>query len=112
MGVLDTELVRFAEDFIRTQGGVSGLVSKLDALGLGDVARTWTANGANRPISAAQLQRVVGFQALTELGAKHGVSPDAVAAKFAEVLPAIVDKLTVRTGTASGPYPWTGTRKR
>lgn len=110
MGVLDTELVRFAEDFIRKQGGVSGLVSKLDALGLGDVARSWTARGANRPISGAQLQRVVGFQALTELGAKYGVSPEAVASKVAEILPSIVDKLTVREGT--GPYPWTGTRKR
>jgi uncharacterized protein YidB (DUF937 family) len=110
MGVLDTELVRFAEDFIRKQGGVSGLVSKLDALGLGDVARTWTARGANRPITGAQLQRVAGIQALTEFGAKHGLSPDAVATKLAEILPAIVDKLTVREGT--GPYPWTGTRKR
>ncbi len=112
MGDLDTELVRFVEDFIRKHGGVSGLVSKFEAQGLGDIARSWKEAGPNRSITPAQLQRAVGFELLAEFGKKTGLSPDAAAAKLADILPKAVDDLTVRTGTASGPYPWTGTRKR
>jgi len=113
------ELVGFVEGFIRKQGGVSGLVSKFETQGLGAIARSWTAAGENHPISAAQLQRVLGFETLTEIGTKIGLSADAVAAKLADLLPKTVDKLTVRTGavrtgaaSSDTRYPWTGTRSR
>ncbi len=72
------------EDYIRKQGGVSGLVKKFEAQGLGAVARSWTAAGTNNPISAAQLQRVIGHDTVVDLAKKSGLSPDATAAKLAD----------------------------
>ncbi|MFZ1107968.1 MAG: YidB family protein [Rhodomicrobium sp.] len=100
------------EDYIRSQGGVSGLVKKLEDKGLGSIARSWTDPGHNHPVTAAQIHRAIGFETLADFGKKWKLSPDATAEKLAELLPAAIDKLTVRKGTASAPYPWTGTRKR
>jgi uncharacterized protein YidB (DUF937 family) len=100
------------EDYIRQQGGVSGVVKKFEALGLGAVAKSWMAKGQNLPISSAQIQRAVGFDTVAEIAKKCGVAPDAAAAQIADLLPALVDKMTIRKGSGFEPYPWTGTRKR
>jgi uncharacterized protein YidB (DUF937 family) len=107
------KLASAVEDYIRAQGGVSGLVKKFEALGLGAVAQSWMAKGRNLPISAEQIQRAIGFEAIAEIAKKAGIAPDSVAAKVAELLPAAVDKMTVRKdGSLDAAYPWTGTRKR
>jgi uncharacterized protein YidB (DUF937 family) len=100
------------DDFIRAQGGVSGLVKKFEALGLGAVARSWMEKGRNLPISPAQVQRAIGFDVVADIAQKAGIAPDAAAAQLAELLPAAVDKMTVRKGSGFEPYPWMGTRKR
>lgn len=107
------KLAGAVEDYIRSQGGVSGLVKKFEGLGLGAVAKSWMAKGHNLPISPEQLQRAIGFDAVAEISKKAGLTPDVTAAKLAELLPAAVDNMTVRTSAdLTGSYPWTGTRKR
>lgn len=75
-------------------GGLAGLVQAFQANGLGDVVSSWIGTGQNQSISASQIQSVLGSDAVKQLAARMGLSPDAMSAKLAEVLPGAIDKLT------------------
>jgi len=76
------------------EGGLSALVQLFEKKGLGDVVSSWIGTGANLPISAGQIQEVLGSQWVQQLAQQMGLSPDAVTAKLAELLPKAVDQLT------------------
>ena len=75
-------------------GGVSGLVDAFQKGGLGAVAQSWVDQGANLPISAEQIQAVLGSGVVGQFAEKLGVDPQVGAAKLAELIPGLVDKLT------------------
>ena len=75
-------------------GGVGGLVDAFQKGGLGEVAQSWVSSGANLPISAEQIQAVLGSGMVGQFAEKLGVDPQVGAAKLAEMLPDLIDKLT------------------
>ena len=75
-------------------GGISGLVSAFQKNGLGDVVASWISNNANLPISADQIQSVLGQGPLQDLASKMGLSTGDVASTLSERLPGLVDQLT------------------
>lgn len=75
-------------------GGVSGLVEAFQKGGLGEIAQSWVSTGVNHPISAEQIQAVLGSGAIGQFAEKLGVDPQVGAAKLAELLPGLVDRLT------------------
>ena len=83
-------------------GGISGLVSAFQKNGLGEVVASWISNNTNLPISAAQIQSVLGQGPLQDLAAKTGLSTNEVAAKLSEHLPGLVDQLTPEGKLPSG----------
>ena len=78
------------------QGGsqLPGLLEKMHAGGLGNVAQSWVGKGANLHISEQQVKAILGSDAVAGIASKLGVTPDAAAAKLAGVLPEVIDKLT------------------
>ena len=75
-------------------GGVQGLLKSFQDKGLGDIAASWVGSGPNQPITAAQIQQVIGSDRLAGLAQKFGLSPDTVAAGLAEILPHVIDHLS------------------
>jgi uncharacterized protein YidB (DUF937 family) len=75
-------------------GGLSGLVQQFHDKGLGGLVSSWVGTGQNLPISADQLQHVLGSDQLKELAAKAGISPDTASSHLAQLLPMLIDKLT------------------
>lgn len=75
-------------------GGISGLAEQFAARGLGHIISSWIGTGQNLPISPEQLQSVLGSPQVQAIAAKVGLSPDAVNARLAQILPQIVDHLT------------------
>jgi len=75
-------------------GGLSGLLQQFHDKGLGGLVTSWVGTGQNLPISADQLQQVLGSEQVKELAAKAGISPDAASSHLAQLLPMLVDKLT------------------
>ncbi len=78
----------------RFPGGLTGLVSAFQRNGLGGVVASWIGTGANLPISAEQLQSVLGSDQLGAVASSLGLSQPEAAAKLAQALPDVVDKLT------------------
>ncbi len=93
-GAQQDGLLGSVSQLINQQGGLSGLVEKFQQGGLGDVVASWVGTGANQPISADQLQQVLGSGPLADIAGKLGVSPDEVGGHLAQLLPQVVDKLT------------------
>lgn len=55
---------------------------------------SWISTGQNLPISAEQIQGVLGSDQVKQIAAQVGVSPDVASSKLAELLPTMIDKLT------------------
>ncbi len=75
-------------------GGLSGLVEKIAAGGLADQVASWVSTGQNLPITAEQVQQVLGSSFVQGLAAKMGINTTEVAGSLANLLPEVVDKLT------------------
>lgn len=75
-------------------GGVAGLVQSFHEKGLGEIASSWVSTGQNLPISADQIQQVLGSEQVKQLAARAGISPDIAGSSLAQLLPTLVDKLT------------------
>ena len=75
-------------------GGLSGVVQQFHDKGLGSLVSSWVGTGQNLPISADQLQHVLGSEQVKELAAKAGVSPDVASSHLAQLLPMLIDRLT------------------
>ena len=75
-------------------GGLPGLLQSFHEKGLGGLAASWVGTGQNLPISADQLQHVLGSDQVTQLAAKAGISPDTAGAALTRLLPGLVDRLT------------------
>nr|WP_293377078.1 YidB family protein [Phenylobacterium sp. SCN 70-31] len=82
-------------------GGLGGLIKSFDDNGLGDIARSWIAKGDNLPISAEQIEAVLGSGPLANIAGKLGIDPAHAAATVSQILPQIIDQLTP-DGEASG----------
>jgi len=75
-------------------GGLGGLVSAFQRGGMGDVINSWISTGPNPPISASDLESVLGSDVLKQFAAKAGVSHAEAGGLLASLLPTVVDHLT------------------
>ena len=75
-------------------GGLSGLVQSFQNGGMGEIVKSWVSTGQNLPISAEQIQSVLGNGQLQSLASQSGLDTNQLSGQLAELLPQVVDKLT------------------
>ena len=75
-------------------GGLAGLAEKFQNGGLGGVVQSWISTDQNQPISADQIQQVLGSDTLQQLATKAGIDPSQAASSLSQLLPQLVDHLT------------------
>ena len=75
-------------------GGLKNVLASFEAHGLGAQAASWVGKGANEPISAADVETAVDHDQLAGIASELGVSEAEAAEGVAQVLPAVVDRLT------------------
>lgn len=71
---------------------IGGLVSGLQAKGLGDVASSWLGDGANKDISPDQLKDVLGADQVSQAAAQLGTDEGSLLSGLQDALPQLVDK--------------------
>lgn len=81
-------------ELMQQQGGLSGLVDKFNSGGMSELVSSWVGSGGNLPVSAEQIQQVLGNEQVTALAGKFGLDPQQLSQGLAEYLPQAVDKLT------------------
>ena len=75
-------------------GGLAGLMQNFQQNGLGNLLQSWISTGHNLPISAEQIQQVLGHQQVAQIADQAGVSHEEASNVLASLLPQLVDKLT------------------
>lgn len=75
-------------------GGLAGLTQMFNQAGLGHIIQSWISSGKNLPISAQQLQQVLGPGMLAGLAARLNIAPEALSQQLTHALPTVVDKVT------------------
>jgi len=90
----DNPMLQAVMGLMNNSGGLSGLLEKFQQGGLGDLVQSWVGTGSNLPISAEQIQQVLGSGMLGDIASKLGIQPDQVAGELSQALPDVVDKLT------------------
>jgi uncharacterized protein YidB (DUF937 family) len=74
------------------QGGLSAIVAKLQQAGLSEQVKSWIGNGQNLPITAEQLQQVLGSDTVKQLAVRFNIPVDQLAKVLAQQLPTAVDR--------------------
>jgi len=87
---------RLTADLVQNRelGSLSALSQTFQEKGLGEIMSSWVGTGANGPITAAQIQAVLGPDKVRLIAAKLGVPPELAGEELAKFLPAVVDLLT------------------
>lgn len=83
-------------------GSLQGLLDKLRASGLGPQVESWLSGGSNQPITAEQLEAVLGEQVVDKISTTLNMPPDQIFGFLAAHLPALIDKLSPN-GTLQHP---------
>ena len=87
-------LMNVVMGLVNEHGGLQGLISKLQASGLGEQAKSWVGTGENLPVSPDQIQSFLGGDKLQALAAQKGMNHQEAASGLAELFPQAVDKMT------------------
>jgi len=71
-------------------GGLEGIVAKFQQGGMGEIVQSWIGTGGNLPISADQIQSVLGSEQVQGLTKAMGID----SSQLASALPGLIDQLT------------------
>lgn len=75
-------------------GGLSGLVERFQEAGLGNAIHSWIGTGQNVPVTAEQMEQVLGEGHLQQIAEETGLPHPDVAERLSAMLPDLIDKLT------------------
>lgn len=75
-------------------GALGKLTSAFQQHGLGNILESWLGTGSNLPISPAQVQQVLGANALGDIAKKAGVAAPEAASLVSSLLPQVIDKIS------------------
>jgi uncharacterized protein YidB (DUF937 family) len=72
-------------------GDLQGIVSRLEAAGLGDQVKSWLGNGENLPITVDQLRSALGNEQVQQMARQLGLPVDDALKFLAQYVPNAVD---------------------
>ena len=75
-------------------GALAELTSKFQSAGLGNILQSWIGTGQNLPISADQVQKVLGAGTIADLAKKAGIGESQTTSALAGLLPQVIDKIS------------------
>lgn len=97
------DVLQLVQALIAGNGGIEGVLAKLQQGGLGDTVKSWLGNGQNLPISAEQIASVFGQPQIAAVASQFGIDPQQVTSLLAQQLPGLVDKLSPAGALSGNP---------
>jgi len=95
-------LVAIALQLLQQNGGIEGILGKFQQAGYAEQAQSWISTGENRPISADDLQQVLGQGQLGQIARELGLGRREAADGLASMLPQVIDRMTPQGQVAPG----------
>lgn len=96
-------VLQIVRALMQQNGGLDGLLAKLQQGGLGDAVKSWLGNGQNVQITADQVTRALGNPQIAAVAKQFGIDPQQVSNLVAQNLPGLVDKLSPGGALSGNP---------
>ena len=93
-GAVDPSQLMNLASAVQDEGGLDGLIGKLQGAGLQPQVDSWVGSGPNQPVDPQQLGAALGDDEVHRLSAKSGLDVGALLPLLAAFLPQIIDMLT------------------
>jgi uncharacterized protein YidB (DUF937 family) len=75
-------------------GALQNLMGAFQNAGLGNILQSWLGTGANLPIDASQVTKVLGAGTVGDLAKKAGISEGETAGTLSSLLPQVIDQIS------------------
>jgi uncharacterized protein YidB (DUF937 family) len=102
-GGMIAALIPIVLQLLQRNGGIGGLMDKMQQAGYGSQGQSWIGTGQNEAISPDMLSQIFGQGQLQDIASQLGMSQDQAASSLAQALPQVVDRMT-----PSGAIPGDG----
>lgn len=93
-GQAQSPLLMMLLQLLQQNGGLQGVLGKLQQSGYGQQAQSWIGTGQNLPIDPSALSQIFGHGQLGQIAQQLGVSQEEAAGGLAQMLPQVVDQMT------------------
>ena len=93
-GIGTAAIIGLVLQLLQRNGGLGGLLQRMQQAGAGPQGQSWVGTGQNMPISPDMLSQIFGQGQLDDLARQLGVSHEEAAASVAHALPEVVDRMT------------------
>lgn len=90
----NNQLLEIVLQMVQQNGGLSGLLQKMQQTGYGSQAQSWIGTGSNQPIGPDVLSQIFGQGNLGQIAQQLGMSQEDVASNLSRALPEVVDRMT------------------
>jgi uncharacterized protein YidB (DUF937 family) len=88
------EQANVISQFLKDNGGVSGLAQKFQSGGAGEVFASWVGTGDNKAIASDMINKILGSAQVQQIAQNLGLDSNQAADLLANYLPQVIDKLT------------------
>jgi uncharacterized protein YidB (DUF937 family) len=93
-GTIAAALIPIVLQLLQRNGGIGGLMEKMQQAGYGSQGQSWVGTGQNEGISPDMLSQIFGQGQLQDIASQLGMSQDQAASSLAQTLPQVVDRMT------------------
>jgi uncharacterized protein YidB (DUF937 family) len=87
-------LLPYVMRWVQNNGGLGGLVQRARNRGYGRHADSWVSTAGNEDLAPTDVDEIVDREELGRVSQQLNLQPEEVRQGFAEILPAVVDRLT------------------
>jgi uncharacterized protein YidB (DUF937 family) len=87
-------LLQIILQLLMQNGGLQGMLGKMQQAGYGDHAQSWIGSGENLPIDASVLSQIFGQGQMQDIAEQLGMSRGEAEGQLAQALPDVVNGMT------------------
>jgi uncharacterized protein YidB (DUF937 family) len=88
------QMIQMVLQMLQQNGGIEGVLRKMQQAGYGGQMQSWIGTGQNQPISRDALSKIFGQGQLGQIAQQLGMSQQEAAGGLAQALPQVVDQMT------------------
>jgi uncharacterized protein YidB (DUF937 family) len=93
-GMMAAAIIPIVLQLLQRNGGLGGLMQKMQQAGYGSQGQSWVGAGQNQDISPDVLSQIFGQGQLQDIASQLGMSHEQAASSLAQALPQVVDRMT------------------
>ncbi len=75
-------------------GGLPGLLTQFQSVGLGDKVESWLGSGQNAPVAPQEIEQALGGNVIGRLASQANMGASETSDTLSRILPAMIDQLT------------------